>query len=229
MSSPHAWGIGVPQSLVFTEAEWQAAMPEVVGGMRSFLRHYRTPVFKDHGDYGEGWGSGSYVRFGRQRGIITNEHVAAVRREGQFLGHQFVDNAHLYRVVGNHVDFPAPLDLAVLPVSAEAWDAGPHGSQAIEMDQVALAHDPVPGELLTFTGFSGEATGFHFDTLHAEGTCYTAREIELPEDARFNNRYHFGLDYRPDRATRLDGGRICLGHRGSAVQLSGTRASSRRR
>lgn len=182
-------------------------MPGVVAGMKSFLSAYRTPVFKDHGDYGEGWGSGSYICLGDRCFVLTNEHVATVRRQGQSLAHQLLNDDDLYRIVGNHGEHPWPFDLALLPVSAEAWNGRPHGSRAIDIDQIALAHDPVPGELLTFTGFSGEATDFHFNTLHTEGTCYTAREVDLTEDSRFLPRYHFGLDYRPDLAIRVDGNR----------------------
>jgi hypothetical protein len=190
----------MPEELVFTQEEWNAALPGVVAGMKSFLSAYRTPVFKDHGDHGEGWGSGSYIRLGGRLFVLTNQHVATVRYENQFLTHQLLNDDNLYRIVGNHAEYPWPLDLAVLPVSAAVWDAKPHGSQAINIDQIALAHDTVPSEILTFTGFSGEAT----DT---EGTCYTAREVDLPDDPRFDRRYHFGIDYRPDLAIRVDGNR----------------------
>jgi hypothetical protein len=192
--------------LAFTKEEYEAAVPVVVAGMLSLLSAYRTPVFKDHGDHGGGWGSGSYIRLGERRFVLTNEHVATVRRQGQFLAHQLLNDDDPYRIVGNHIEYVWPLDLALLPVSDE-WTRKSHGSRTITIDQIALVHDPVPGELMTFTGFSGEATGFHFNTLHTEGTCYTAREIVLPEDARFPSRYHFGLDYRPDLAVKIAGSR----------------------
>jgi hypothetical protein len=195
------------RELVFTKEEWEAAMPGVVAGMKSFLSAYRTPIFKDCGDHGEGWGSGSYIGLGERRFVVTNEHVATVRYQNQSLAHQLLNDDDLYRIVGNHADHPLPLDLALLPVSDQAWAAERHGSRAIDIDQIALAHDPVPGELLTFTGFSGEATDFHFNTLHTEGTCYTAREADLLDDPRFDRRYHFGIDYRPDLAIRVDGSR----------------------
>lgn len=193
------------QELVFTREEWEAAVPGVVAAMRSFLAPYRTPVFKDHGTHGEGWGSGSYLAHAGRRFVLTNEHVATVRRQHQHLGHQLVNDENLYRIVGNHVDYPEPLDLALLPVSDEAWARNPHDSRTIEIDQIALAHDPVPGELIAFTGFSGEATQFFFDTLLCEGTCYVAREADLPgDDPRFNSRYHFGIEYRPDLACQIE-------------------------
>jgi hypothetical protein len=36
-------------------------------------------------------------------------------------------------------------------------------------------------------------------------TCFTTREVDLPEDDRFDNRFHLGLDYRPDLATNVIG------------------------
>jgi hypothetical protein len=111
----------------------------------------------------------------------------------------------LFRIVGDHLEFPSPLDLALLPVSDKAWASKPAGSRAIDVDQIALAHDPVPMELLTFTGFPGKdkQKEFWFDTLCSQGICYTGREVELPKDERFNSRFHFGLDYRPDLATSV--------------------------
>jgi hypothetical protein len=55
------------RELVFTKEEWEAAMPGVVAGMKSFLSAYRTPIFKDCGGHGEGWGSGSYICLGERR------------------------------------------------------------------------------------------------------------------------------------------------------------------
>ena len=41
--------------LLFTEKEWNAAMPGVVKAMTEYLRPYRTPIYKHYGTYGEGW------------------------------------------------------------------------------------------------------------------------------------------------------------------------------
>jgi hypothetical protein len=210
--------------LLFTKKEWEAAMPTVVAGMKSFLSSYRTPVFEDHkeGDgWGSGCGSGSYLQLGKRRFVLTNEHVAGIRRKGRLLGYQFLNQDDLHRVVGDHFEYAYPLDLALLPVSDAVWSMKSHGSRTIEIDQIALAHDPCPGELLTFTGFSGNGTHFLFNTLCSEGTCYTAREVDLPVgDSRFNSRFHFGLDYRPDQAVQVDGNsglRLPPGLSGSTV------------
>jgi hypothetical protein len=99
----------------------------------------------------------------------------------------------------------APWDLALLPVNMDAWSDPLNASKAIEIDQIAIAHAPGQTELLTFNGFSGSNVKFYWNTLFAKGTCYTARETELPQDDRFSTRYHFGLDYRPDLASIING------------------------
>jgi hypothetical protein len=192
------------RTLLFTEAEWRAAMPTVVKDMTDFLSARRAPVFKDHGTHGEGWGSGSYLLLGGKVYILTNEHVADARTPSQDLASQLRGQDAIWRIVGDHIQLPLPLDLALLPVPDSMWTTT-HGSVAIGIEQIAIAHDPLEGELLAFTGFAGERVHFHFGTLFSEAICSTAREIPLPEDGRFSCRFHFGLDYRPNLAEDVIG------------------------
>jgi len=194
------------EDLLFTETEWTDALPGVVESMTEFLRPYRTAVYRDYGTHGEGWGSGSYVRIEGKIFIVTNHHVAAAREQQQILTHQFNGQEDIRRIAGNHVAYPAPLDLALIPVDIEVWSDPTNASKAIEIDQIALFHEPVQTELLTFTGFAGQRVTFHFDTLFAEATCYTAREIKLRHERRISSRFHFGIDYRPDLASCVIGG-----------------------
>ena len=150
-------------------------------------------------------GSGSYLQLGERIFILTNEHVARARREGRRLTHQLEGQSDLRVIRGNHAERAWPFDLALLPVDAEAWANTSHQSRAISLDQIALAHLPAVGEVFTFVGFSGQETQFHFGTMFSTATCYTAREVKLPEDDRFNNRFHLGLDYRPDLAETVIG------------------------
>lgn len=193
--------------LLFTETEWNTAMPGVVKAMTEYLRPYRTPIYKHCDTYGEGWGSGSYLRLGDKIFILTNEHVAAVREQGVVLANQFDAQEDIRRIIGNHTAYTSPLDLALLPVDMAAWSNATNMSKAIEIEQISVAHDPVRGELLTFAGFAGQSVAFYFNTLFVRSTCYTAREIDLPADDRFSSRFHFGLDYRPDLATTVIGDR----------------------
>lgn len=195
--------------LLFSKKEWDAAVPGVVREMTEYLRAYRTAIYDLKHDYGEGWGSGSYLRLKDRIFILTNEHVACAREPGRtqakILGHQFDGQEDIRAIVGNHLAYPFPLDLALLPLDMRAWAETANQSKPIEIDQISIGHDPVKGELLTFTGFAGEKVSFHFDTLFAEGTCYTAREVDLPLDPRFSSRCHFGLDYRPEAAESVGG------------------------
>ena len=191
--------------LVFTKEEWNAAVPGVTREMTKYLAGYRTPVFKDCGEYGDGWGSGSFVEVRGSKFILTNEHVAAPRRSGKNLGFQLANQETLVSVRGNHVEQAWPWDLALLPVSDAGWSDLKHSSDAIEAEQIALAHTPVPTEIFAFSGFAGEGASFNFNTLFFKATTSIAREVELPADARWDSRFHFGLDYRPDLAKAVIG------------------------
>jgi len=194
--------------LLFTEEEWIDALPGVVEKMTEFLKPYRTAVYQDHGTHGEAWGSGSYVCINGKVFIVTNHHVASAREQQKILTHQFNGQEDIRRIRGNHVAYRAPLDLGLLPVDMEAWSDPRNASKAIETNQIALFHDPAQTELLTFTGFAGQNVKFHFNTLLAEATCYTSREIEPPPDGRVFPRFHFGMDYRPDLASCVIGSNV---------------------
>ena len=191
--------------LLFSKEEWDVASRRVVADMTDHLRPYRTAIYEHKQDYGDGWGSGSYLRLLDRIVILTNEHVAVAREQGRILGHQFDGQEDIRRIVGNHVSHLFPLDLALLPVDMRAWGEDTNRSKGIEIDQIMLGHGPVPTELLTFTGFAGENVSFHFNTLVAKGTCYTAREIALPADEMFSSRVHFALDYRPEVVSSVSG------------------------
>lgn len=192
--------------LLFSEDEWDSAMPALVKDITAYLSRRRAPVFKDQGDHGEGWGSGAFLRLGKQVFVLTNHHVADARTPTQRLTSQLKGQEDIWVIVGNHFSFPLPLDLALLPVPEKIWQTQ-HDSTAIAVSEIALAHDPVKGELLAFSGFAGDRVNFHFGTLCSEASCYTAREVSLPFDDRFVPRFHFGIDYRPDLAQAVIGDR----------------------
>lgn len=193
------------ETLLFTESEWAALCPQVTQDLAAYLRPYRTPVLEHHGDYGSGWGSGSYLQLGTRRVILTNEHVATVRRAGRELAHMFNDADNVYQIKGNHTDITWPSDLAILPISDDAWTQQAHTSRPIELSQFAAKHAPVPYELLSFVGFAGQRVRFGFGEISAEGTCYVAREVPLPAHDAIDPDCHFGIEFRPDLATDVMG------------------------
>jgi len=191
--------------LVFTKEEWETASVQITREMTEYLARYRTPIFMDHGDHGEGWGSGSFIEVDRSKFILTNQHVATIRHSGQRLGFQMAGQEKLILIQGHHVELGLPLDLALLPVPEAGWTGLTHGASPLNLDKIAAAHSPVPTEILAFAGFAGKGTSFHFDTLFFKATTSVSREVPLPTDPRWDIRFHFGLDYRPDLATTVVG------------------------
>ena len=187
--------------LLFSEEEWEDVCSDVTSRMESFVSQSITPISKHCGDYAELVGTGSYLALLDQTFILTNEHVASVSAQDGSLLHLPLGFEEFQAIPEERLTFAYPLDTAVLPVQNSNWKNGLHNSKLITLDMMALAHDHVPGELLAFLGFSGERSQFSFNTLVNRWTCSVAREVTLPEDTRFNSRFHFGIDYRPDLAT----------------------------
>ncbi len=194
------------ERLLFTKEEWEAVLPDVVGQMQAYLSDFCTPIAKHLGEYAELEGSGTYITLADRTFILTNEHVARVRSATQALIHMLRDKGELPLILGNHMAIPEPRDIALLPVSSTVWSAGDHRSRAITVDMIAREHRPVPTEVLIFVGYSGERHSFRFDTLITPATTSASREVPLPtDDDRFDLCYHFGLDYKPNLATSIEG------------------------
>lgn len=83
-----------------------------------------------------------------------------------------------------------------------------------------LLHMRRPTEKFCFQSYKGAQVPFLFDILITNATSFSCQEVDLPsDDDRFNSRFHFALDYRPDLATSLDGRDLPLpnGFSGSLV------------
>ena len=191
--------------LLFTEAEWNAALPKITDSMTTYMKKYRTPVFIDHGDHGEPWGSGSFVELGGRKYLLTNEHVAVARRRGLSLGVRFDEADDLLCLVGDHSEMPWPWDLALIPISDTGWTAFTHCSSAIQLDQIAFAHMPSEGEIFAFAGYAGERTEFWYGTMIFGATSSLSKEADVPKHPDVDARFHFALSYRPDRAIAVVG------------------------
>jgi hypothetical protein len=73
-------------------------------------------------------------------------------------------------------------------------------------DLILHHHSPAHIELLMFNGYAGARSIFLFQTLITLGTSSLSWEVELPTDEnRFDAAFHFGLSYKPDLATSVDG------------------------
>jgi len=179
-------------------------MPGLTTAMMAHLKQYRTPIFVDHGDHGEPWGSGSFIELDGRKYILTNEHVARVRASEK-LGFRLDEQEDMPRVIGNHSEQAWPWDLALLPVNDDAWSELNHRSALIQVDQIALAHTPFPSEVFAVAGFAGERTKFLFGEMHFESTTSLAREVKLADHKEIDHRFHFGIAYLPDLATAVAG------------------------
>lgn len=144
---------------------------------------------------------------GNRRFVLTNEHVARARRNGEQLGVRLDEQDQLVRIAGDHSELPWPWDLALLPVADSAWSTLSHASSAIRIDQIATAHTPVPTEVFAFAGYAGERTTFVFGTMQFGAMTSLAREVELEPHDEIDSRFHLGLAYLPDRATTVLGDR----------------------
>lgn len=190
---------------LFSKEEWEKEATRVTTEMKMFTQKFATPVSRviDH-DYGISEGTGNYIEISGRSHLLTNEHVAQALNTHS-LSHQFLNDDTVYRVIGLFHAEKWPLDVAVSAIEDKVWTSKPHDSKPISEDKWALAHVAVPGELLFMKGFAGAGAKFHFGALISSATSYSCREVSLPTDDRFHSRFHFGLDYRPDKATELDG------------------------
>ncbi len=185
-------------------AQWEAHVERVTAGMRGHTLKFVTPVSQEiEHDYGELLGTGNYVQLRGQKYLLTNEHVAAASNQSP-LGHQYLSNHVIFRVLNPFRVVGLPLDVAVGAIDERIWTHGTHDSAMIPESKFAIAHTPVDREILFFIGFSGQESKFSFGHLITNATSYGCQEIPLPiNDTRFNSRFHFALDYRPDRAKSI--------------------------
>lgn len=200
--------------------EWDSYVAHVTQEMKEFTKPFVTPISKTIDNAtGEAWGTGNYITLGQSPYLLTNEHVAEALKTHS-LGHQFRDCETVFRATNPFKVFIWPLDVAVSQIDTRVWTGEPHGSAGIPEQKWALAHAPVAGEILFLKGYKGAKVPFLFDTLITNATSYSCQEMPVPPgDNRFNMRFHFALDYRPDRATALDGRDLPLpdGFSGSLV------------
>jgi hypothetical protein len=186
---------------LMSAAEWEAHAGHVTERMKAYTKQYVTPISKviEH-DCGILLGTGNYIEFLGKRYLLTNEHVAK-KLTTRPLAHQFFENDTVFGVTNPFHVYPLPIDVGITEINQATWDKEPHSSSTVVEDQWALAHFTVPRELLFFKGYAGERSKFHFGHLFSKATSYGCQEVELPrDDNRFLSRFHFAIDYRPDRA-----------------------------
>lgn len=193
------------QQLLFTEAEWPQIVADVATRMSRHVEKYTAPISKIISqDEGEHCGSGSYWDFSGRKYLITNEHVARVRKTHSLATKIFGDDNY-FRLKSPFAADEMPIDVAIARVEDCEWNRFPHRASAILPNQLAPAHQLAEGELLFTAGYSGERFRFTFGHLFTAGTPYLAREYPLPDDGSCDRRLHFALEYNPAKAISLDG------------------------
>lgn len=198
-----------PEQAEVTPAQrehWNRLVAQVDEQMKEYTKPLVTPLSRalqdEHGEYGELHGTGNYIELLGQKHLLTNEHVAK-ELEQHSIAHQFLDCEDVFRATNPFSTFPWPLDVAISPLDAKVWNLKKHKSAVIPESKWALAHGGVKGEIFFFKGYAGERSDFHFNHLITNATSYACQEVPLPPDNRFDERFHFALDYRPDRAIPL--------------------------
>lgn len=189
----------MPREL-FTSAEWPALTTDVVNRMSAHVVPFTTPISQvlEH-EYGEHWGSGSYIALARGRGLLTNEHVAA-KLQTHSLGYRFHGDDHYFRFRHPCPACGAPTDAALARIDDQEWRQFPHRAMPVAPTLFAAAHAPAPSELFFLIGYSGDRAKFTFGNLVTPGTPYLTRECALPDDTRCLPQFHYAVDYNPAHA-----------------------------
>lgn len=202
---------GPPSNMIYNNGMTEIA-PELwdhiqCSTMQQMIEHtgrYFTPISRalSH-EEGRLLGTGSYCEFAGRNYLITNEHVAR-EMQNYPLTHQFFKNDHVIRIMQPFFSFRYPADVAMSRIEDAAWHVGgAHEGQAIPASRFCLKHQPAEHELLFFAGFSGERSGFIFDSLITPGTPYVTQECKVPDEIG-DPMFHFALFYRPALAHGVD-------------------------
>jgi len=191
--------------MLIEEGDWDARSSEVLREMQAHTKQFVTPISRTlNNDEGEMHGTGVYVQIGDHKYLITNEHVASAIQLNS-ITHQFLGSDLVFRALNPFLTFGWPIDAAIMRVPEDVRTMETQEGAAIPEHRLALFHAPVESELLFFQGFSGEGSHFLFGNLFSRLTSYVFREVPLPQDVRFKDRFHFGVDYRPDMAKIASG------------------------
>lgn len=160
-------------------------------------------------------GTGGYIDWGRQRFLLTNEHVAR-HVTSHSLARKFFDAPEYILINNPYRTFGAPHDLAVSTVD-DRWNVVSHSAMAFPDYRFEQCHAPQPGEYLFLMGFTGEKSHYSpsFETLFTTGTPYLTQEYDPSlepvetrreiKSADFDPAYHFAMHWHPEATTPTDG------------------------
>jgi hypothetical protein len=183
----------------FSPDEWIANCSRVVREMALHASKFSTPISISMNDdrVGKHLGTGSYHDLFNIKVLLTCQHVLKYLANNR-LAHKLRGHDRYVLIDGAFGEIIWPIDTGV--ASIPGWDTVRHGSEALPLARMDIAHSPVAYELLFIYGYASENAQFVYDELRTDGTAYLSRQAALPEDEDLNSRYHFALEYRRDAA-----------------------------
>lgn len=175
--------------------------------MAKHVAPFATPISISTNDGASGklLGTGSYLDVNGEKTLLTNEHNLTRRSPYNLLTHQFLGLRSIFRIVGNHLEDPWPVDAAAVAVPDRVWAAMPHQADTVPSDKVADRHAPVEDELLLFFGFAEENSLPLPGELRAPPVCCLCDPALLPSEPKVDAEFHFAMAYRRDVAIGLNG------------------------
>lgn len=189
------------------KAQWDRWCMDVCNQMFEHVKPFVTPiskVFIESGEqYGEHWGSGSFLEIDGSKYLITNEHVGRGMIQNP-LAHQFLNSDVVVRLTNPVIAEVLPIDVALMKIEERVWNINAHDSRGIPIDRFAAKHQPVDGEILFIIGYGGDYSKFYFNALHSPGSPYLTQICDFPLNFGDPN-FHFAIHYRPDLAFGVDG------------------------
>ncbi len=136
-----------------TLASWSTIERETTLAMQDHCLRYVTPISEAvEYEWGQLEGTGGFISFGGTRLLLTNEHVVEDWRTRQFC-HQFYGCDDVFKLSPPLAFKKHPIDAAVCEIKDEVWSMRAHGAEIVPPERIAEKHQPVPGELLFFTGY----------------------------------------------------------------------------
>lgn len=154
-------------------------------------------------------GTGSFLHLGKNREILTCEHVAKIKNDSMLVMTQFGSEFGI-SIANPFVSWPYPVDAAVSKITENSWSKVPHLAKCLEKKMFAKRHDPVEGEFLYVYGFPGEDAVVSFGEhvtrgmgLFAHGIHFSSVEVE--EEPKPQKEYHFFIPFNPEMVVLVEG------------------------
>lgn len=187
-----------------TLAWWNGLCHETTLAMQDHCMSYITPISHAVEDeWGKLEGTGSYIEFGGKRLLLTNEHVLRDWKTRQF-AHQFNGCEDIFKLHGQPLALEKhPVDCAVWEIEDSIWKMRSHIAKTIPPKRITLEHEPIPGELLFFSGYPEKRSKSLYQNLISRATRMVTQELPESPIPDLHTNY-FLLNYSPEKAECVD-------------------------